>query len=128
MHINNFEKLHPFVLKILSVKENLITINGHNSLTNLRKLTCNNTKLDHVYNIWSKSTGFALGFIFLSPPFSPIRFFVCHFLKLRARLLAFFRKKKRARFWGILRKKSLLSLTPLILVDYSIHIDTITMG
>ena len=29
---------------------------------------------------------------------------------------------------GIFRKKSLLSLTPLILVDYSIHIDTITMG
>ena len=25
-------------------------------------------------------TGFALGFIFLSPPFSPIRFFLCHFL------------------------------------------------
>ena len=24
--------------------------------------------------------GFALGFIFLSPPFSPIRFFLCHFL------------------------------------------------
>ena len=72
-------------------------------------------------------TGFALGFIFLSPPFSPIRFFLCHFLKLRARFLAIFRPKK-SQVWGILRKKSLLSLTPLILVDYSIHIDTITMG
>ena len=72
--------------------------------------------------------GFALGFIFLSPPFSPIRFFLCHFFKLRARFLTNFRQKKEPGFLGILRKKSLLSLTPLILVDYSIHIDTITMG
>ena len=39
----------------------------------------------------NKNAGFALGFIFLSPPFSPIRFFLCHFLKLRARFLAIFR-------------------------------------
>ena len=38
--------------------------------------------------------GFALEFIFLSPPFSPIRFFLCHFLKPRARFLAIFRQKK----------------------------------
>ena len=34
---------------------------------------------------------------------------------------------KHSQFMVIFRKKSLLSLTPLILVDYSIHIDTITM-
>ena len=73
------------------------------------------------------ASGFALGFIFLSPPFSPIRFFLCHFLKLMPDFWPFF-AKKRARFLGILCKKSLLSLTPFILVDYSIHIDTITMG
>ena len=37
--------------------------------------------------------GFALGFIFLSPPFSPIRFFLCHFLELRARFWPFFAQK-----------------------------------
>ena len=44
--------------------------------------------------------GFALGFIFLSPPFSPIRFFLCHFLELRARFWPIFRQK-RAGFGGI---------------------------
>ena len=57
-----------------------------------------------------------------------IHIFLCHFLKLRARFLAIFLHKIRGRFLGILHKKSLLTLTPLILVDYSIHIDTITMG
>ena len=60
----------------------------------------------------SSSTGFALGFIFLSPPFSPIRFFLCHFLKLRARFLAIFRPK-RARFWGIFCKKKSSVFNPL---------------
>ena len=48
--------------------------------------------------------GFALGFIFLSPPFSPIE----------------------SGFWAFFAK-SLLSLTPLILVDFSTHIDAIRM-
>ena len=50
-------------------------------------------------------TGFALRFIFLSPPFSPIRFFLCHFLKLRARFLAIFRHKIKGWFWAFLAKK-----------------------
>ena len=66
-------------------------------------------------------SGFALGFIFLSPSFSPIRFFLCHFLDLRARFLAIF-CQKRARFGGIFRKKCLPSLTPY----YCTHIDKIT--
>ena len=71
-------------------------------------------------------SGFVLGIIFLSPPFSPIRFFLCHFLELRARFLAIFRKKKEP---GVLAffAKSLLSLIPFILVDYPLHIDTISM-
>ena len=39
-------------------------------------------------------SGFALGFIFLSPPFSPIRFFLCHFLELRARFWPFVAQKE----------------------------------
>ena len=65
-------------------------------------------------------SGFALGFIFLSPPFSPIRFFLCHFLELRARFWPFFAQKEP----GL--GKCLLSLTPFILVDYCTHIDKIT--
>ena len=38
--------------------------------------------------------GFVLGFIFLSPPFSPIRFFLCHFLELRARFCPFIAQKE----------------------------------
>ena len=38
--------------------------------------------------------GFALGFIFLSPPFSPIRFFLRHFLELGARFWPFFTQKE----------------------------------
>ena len=71
------------------------------------------------------SSGFALGFIFLSPPFSPIRFFLCHFLELRARFWPIFAKKEPG-LGAIFRKKCLLSLTPLILVDYCTHIDKIT--
>ena len=37
-----------FVLKILSTKEILVSIKGHNSGTNVRKKTCNNPKLDLV--------------------------------------------------------------------------------
>ena len=69
-------------------------------------------------------TGFALGFIFLSPPFSPIRFFCAIFLNLEPD----FWPLKEPGFWAFFTKKSLLSITPLILVDYSIYIDTITMG
>ena len=69
----------------------------------------------------------ALGFIFLLPPFSPIRFFLCHFPELRDRFLAIFRQNKSQVFGHLLQLKSLLSLTPLILVDYSIHIDIIAM-
>ena len=70
-------------------------------------------------------SGFALVFIFLSPPFLPIRFFV-PFSCLEPNFWSFFAKKKEPGFWPFFTK-SLLSLTPLILVDYSIHIDTITM-
>ena len=75
-----------------------------------------------VCDVYCGCAGFALGFIFLSPPFSPIRFFLCHFLKLRARFLAIFRQKK-SQALGHFSQKSLLSLTPLILVDYSILIQ-----
>ena len=78
-----------------------------------------------VWSIFEWRPGFALGFIFLSPPFSPIRFFLCHFLEFKARFLAICRQKRPG--FGAFFAKSLLSLTPLILVDYSIHIDTITM-
>ena len=70
-------------------------------------------------------TGFALGFIFLSPPFSPIRFFCAIFLNLEPDFGSCV-AKKGVRYGGIFRKKS-SSLTPLILVDYSTNIDTITM-
>ena len=70
-------------------------------------------------------TGFALGFIFLSPPFSPIRFFLCHFLELRARFWPFFAQKEPG-LGVFFAKKCHLSLTPFILVDYCTHIDKIT--
>ena len=69
------------------------------------------------------SSGFAQEFIFLSPPFSPIRFFLCHFLNLEPDFWSFVAKKK-SQVFGHFLQKSLLSLTPLILVDYSTHIDT----
>ena len=49
-------------------------------------------------------SGFALGFIFLSPPFSPIRIFCAIFLNLEPDFWPFFAKKE-ARFLGINRKK-----------------------
>ena len=49
-------------------------------------------------------SGFGLGFIFLSTPFSPIRFFCAIFLKLEPDFWPFF-GKKRARLLGIFRKK-----------------------
>ena len=71
------------------------------------------------------SAGFALGFIFLSPPFSPIRFFLCHFLELRARFWPFFAQKEPG-LGAFFAKKCLLSLIPFTLVDYCTHIDKIT--
>ena len=38
----NFVKFHQLVLKILSENEILTSIKGHNSVTNVRKTTCNN--------------------------------------------------------------------------------------
>ena len=44
--------------------------------------------------------GFALGFIFLSPPFSLIRISLRHFLDIGARFLAIFRPKKKGKVFG----------------------------
>ena len=41
-------KICLFVLKILSIKEILVYIKGHNSGTNVKKMMCINTMLDHV--------------------------------------------------------------------------------
>ena len=41
-------KYHPFDLNILSGNENLISIKGHNFVTNLQKMAVNNPKLDFV--------------------------------------------------------------------------------
>ena len=46
MHIQNLVKSYQFVLKILSGNEYLISIKGHNSVTNLQKMTGNNPNLD----------------------------------------------------------------------------------
>ena len=54
--------------------------------------------------VWFTDSGCALGFIFLSPPFSPIRFFCAIFLNLVPDFWPFF-AKKIARFWGFFRKK-----------------------
>ena len=48
MHIHSFVKLYQCDLKILSRNENLTSIKGHNSVTNLRKTTSNNSDLDLV--------------------------------------------------------------------------------
>ena len=66
--------------------------------------------------------GFALGFIFLSPPFSPIRFFFCAMSQIFGH---FTTQKKESDFLAFFAKKKSFVL---ILVDYSIHIDSITMG
>ena len=48
MHIYNFVKISQFVLEIMRGNENLALFKGHNSDTNVRKMTCNNPKLDLV--------------------------------------------------------------------------------
>ena len=50
-------------------------------------------------------TGFALGFIFLSPPFSPIRFFCAIFLNVEPDFWPFFAKKEPG-FGAFFAKKS----------------------
>ena len=48
-------KLYPLVLKILSGNEILKSMKGHNSVTNLRKMTGNNPNLDLVHiNAYTK--------------------------------------------------------------------------
>ena len=48
MHIQNFVKLYPFVLKMLSGKEILMSTMGHHSVTILPKMTGSNPNLDLV--------------------------------------------------------------------------------
>ena len=48
MHMQNWVKIHLFVLKILSRNKILTSIKGYNSVINLWKLTCNNPNLDVV--------------------------------------------------------------------------------
>ena len=48
MHMQNLAKFHQFVPKLLSGNEILTKTEGHNSVKNLRKLTCNNPNLDLV--------------------------------------------------------------------------------
>ena len=72
----------------------------------------------------SRHPGFALGFIFLSPPFSPIRFFCAIFSNLEPDFGQFSQKKSRV--WGHFSQKMSSVFNPLILVDYCTHIDKIT--
>ena len=51
MHIQNFMKFYKFVLKILSGNEILMSIRGHNSVTNLWKMTGNNPNYKHKW-LW----------------------------------------------------------------------------
>ena len=48
MYIQNLVKFYQSVLKILKGNENLTSIKGHNSVTNLRRMTGNNPTLDPV--------------------------------------------------------------------------------
>ena len=48
MHTQNLVKFCLFFLKILSGNENLTSIKGYNSVTNLRKMAGNNPNLDLV--------------------------------------------------------------------------------
>ena len=51
-------KISQFVLKILSGYKFLAKIKGHNSGTNVRKMTCNNPKLDLInMNAYIKFSG-----------------------------------------------------------------------
>ena len=47
--MRNLVKFYQLILKILSGNENLTSIKGHNSLTNLQKISGNNHKL-HLVN------------------------------------------------------------------------------
>ena len=62
MHIQNLVKICQLVLKILSGNEILAKIKGHNSGTNERKITCNNTNLDIVNVKAHKTLGENLSF------------------------------------------------------------------
>ena len=48
MHLQNLVKIHLFILQILSGNEILSSLKGRNSVTNSRKWTLNNPKLDVV--------------------------------------------------------------------------------
>ena len=48
MHKPNMVKFCPFDLKSFNGNENLISIKGHHSATNLRKIAVNNASLDIV--------------------------------------------------------------------------------
>ena len=50
MHVQTLVKIHLFILKTLSRNEILMSFKGRNSVTNCRKWTLNNPKLD-VINI-----------------------------------------------------------------------------
>ena len=50
MHMQNLVELHQFIPKILSRNEIPTSIEGHNSVTYLQKLMCNNPNLN-VFNI-----------------------------------------------------------------------------
>ena len=55
MCMQNFVKIHSFILKILCGNEILMLFKGRNSVMNRRKLTLNNPKLD-VVNIYAFAT------------------------------------------------------------------------
>ena len=46
MYVQNLVKFCQFILKIWSGHESLVYIIGHNSGTNVRKMMCNNPKLN----------------------------------------------------------------------------------
>ena len=50
MHMQNLVRFYQFVPKILCGNKIPTSMKGHNSVINLRKLMCNNPKLD-VFNI-----------------------------------------------------------------------------
>ena len=55
MYIQNLVEFCPSILKILSKNQFLISIKGHVSIANLRKMTIYNTNLDLVHdNVYTK--------------------------------------------------------------------------
>ena len=57
-YIYNLVKISQYVLKILSGYNFFAKIKGHNSGTNVRKITCNNPKLDLInMNAYIKFSG-----------------------------------------------------------------------